>query len=162
MNRIANRSRLLKDLFEHEVLEPALFGHDRVPCDPLPLWLDHVAVKISHPNRILRDHSDLAIAKKEYVARMLQDGRHVRRHKKLPVAKADNDRRSFANGNNSVGFVDRNDRQCKDPRNSLTAFSTACSSERFVLFFIMADKVRDDLGVGLGFESAAVSRQPFL
>src|SRR5207237_6466927 len=35
--RVAHRTRLLINLFEHEMLEPAFFRHDRVPGDVLDL-----------------------------------------------------------------------------------------------------------------------------
>ena len=43
---VADGARLLIDFLEHEVLEAALFRHDRVPGDVLHLALDGLAVEI--------------------------------------------------------------------------------------------------------------------
>src|SRR5262249_53003730 len=44
---IAYGSRLLVNLFEHEMLEPAFFGLDRVPVDALDLRLDPRSLPVS-------------------------------------------------------------------------------------------------------------------
>src|SRR2546426_3964944 len=38
---VADGPRLLVDLFQHEVLEAGLLGHDRIPGDALHLGSDH-------------------------------------------------------------------------------------------------------------------------
>src|SRR3954471_6584677 len=61
LHGIANGTRLLKYLFEHEMFEPAFFGHYRVPRDSLSGRLDDAPVKISHAYRVFCDDSYLAV-----------------------------------------------------------------------------------------------------
>ena len=45
-------ARLLEDFLLHEMLEAALFGHDRVPGDVLGLAIDGVTLKIHDANTV--------------------------------------------------------------------------------------------------------------
>src|SRR5207244_226341 len=74
---VAHGARLLKDLFEHEVLEAALLRHNRVPGYVLHLACDGIAVEIRERNTARRDYSKVAIRQEEKVARVIQDRRHV-------------------------------------------------------------------------------------
>ncbi len=130
LDGIADGARLLVDLLEHEMLEAALLRHDRVPGDPLLLGFDDIAVKIGDADRVFGQDRDLVVAEKENVARVCEDRRNVGRDKKFAVAQADHDRRAFANGDDRVGFVHRNDRQRKNAAQLATAFRTAFSSDK--------------------------------
>ena len=152
LNRVANGTRLLVYLLEHEMLEAALLRHDRVPRDPLLLRLDDVAVKIRDADRIFRQDRDLAVAEKENVARVLQDRRDVGRDKKFAVAQTDDDRRTFANGDDRIGLVDRNYRKCKNSLEFLHRFADGQLRATDFRVYVMSDQMSDDLSVGLGLE----------
>src|ERR1700733_9359378 len=78
---VAHRARLLEDFLLHEMFEPALFRHDRVPRNMLRLPLDRASLEIHHANALRRQHRQLAIAQKEHAARMLQNRRNVTGYK---------------------------------------------------------------------------------
>ena len=50
--RVAHGARLLEDFLLHEMLEAALFGHDRVPGDVLRRAIDRVAFEIDDAGRL--------------------------------------------------------------------------------------------------------------
>src|SRR5215510_5929704 len=73
LHRIAHGAWLLVNFLEHEMLEAALFSHDRIPRDPLNRWLHRVAFKVDYTNGVLVNDRDLAIAEEKDVASVLQD-----------------------------------------------------------------------------------------
>ena len=152
LRSVAHGTRLLIDLFEHKVLKSALLSHDRVPCDPLLLGLDNVAVKICNADRVLGQDRDLAITEKENVTRMVENGGNVRRDKKLAVAKADHNRRPLANRNDHVGLIHRDDGQGKDALKFLHRLSDGKLEREPLGVDIVADQMSNDLGIGLGLE----------
>jgi hypothetical protein len=105
---------LLVNLLEHEVLEPALLGHDRVPGDALGVRLDGVALEVRHAHRVLGEHGQLAVAEEEDVARVLEDGGHVGGDEVLAVAEADDDGRPLPDGDDRVRLFGRDDRERED------------------------------------------------
>ena len=58
---VTHSAGLLVDFFQHEVLEPALFGHDRVPGDVLHLAHDGPAGEVGELNTVGRDAGNVAI-----------------------------------------------------------------------------------------------------
>ena len=159
---VADGPRLLIDLLEHEVLEPAFFGHDRVPSDPLLLRLDDVTVKIRNADRILGQHCDLPVAEKEHVARVLKYRRNVRCDKEFPVAQADHDRRALANGYDRVWFVNRDDRKGKDAPQFLDRFSDRRFQGKVFLLLVVSDQMSNHFGIGLGLKVASRSMRAVL
>jgi hypothetical protein len=93
---------------------------------------------------------------------VLQDRRNVRRDKEFAVAKTDDDRRTLANGDDRVRLVHRDDRERKDPAKLLDRFPRRFLEREILLVLVMTDQVSDDLGVGFGFEVAAVRLQAAL
>src|SRR6185369_5563507 len=73
LHRVANGARLLVNLLEHEMLEAALFRHDRIPRDPLNRRLHRIAFEVCHAHRVTIDDRDLAVAEKKDVTRVLQN-----------------------------------------------------------------------------------------
>ncbi len=112
--RIANRARLLVNLFEHEVLEAALLRQNRIPGDMLDLPLYRPAVKIREMHAIGGDHGHISVRQKENVARVMQDRGHIRRHEVFVVAQPDHRRRPVARRHNLVRIVGRNHRHRKN------------------------------------------------
>src|ERR1051325_10526546 len=70
LHGVANGARLLVNLLEHEMLEAALFRHDRIPRDPLNRRLHRIAFEVCHAHGVAIDDRDLAVAEKEDVARV--------------------------------------------------------------------------------------------
>src|SRR5262245_696290 len=89
---VADGARLLVNLLEHEMLEPALFGLDRVPVYALDLRLDLRAPPVGDAHAAARQRDDFVVAQEENVARIRQQRRNVRGHEIFAVAKADDDR----------------------------------------------------------------------
>src|SRR5499426_4624845 len=59
---VADGARLLVNLLEHEMLEPALFGLDRVPVDALNLRLDLDSPPVGDARAGARQRDDLVVA----------------------------------------------------------------------------------------------------
>src|SRR5208282_2924301 len=84
--RVADGARLLEDFLLHEMLEAALFGHDRVPGDVLGRPLDRMAFEIAELNTLRSENSHFAVAKEENAAGVLEDRRNVASDEEFMVA----------------------------------------------------------------------------
>ena len=102
--RVADGARLFEDFLLHEMLEAALFGHDRVPGDVLGGAIDRMAFKIDEANALRSKHGDFAIAEEENAAGVLQDRGNVAGDEKFVFAEADDDGRAQPRGDNFVGI----------------------------------------------------------
>ena len=87
------------------MFEAAFLRRNRVPGDALLFRFDDVAVKIGDAHRIFRQHGDFLFAQIKNIARVLQNRGNVAGDKKFAVAETDDDRRTFADGDDFVGFV---------------------------------------------------------
>src|SRR6516162_8512935 len=74
---ITHSAGLLKDFFEHEMLEATLLRHDGVPSDVLYLTSNGIAVKVGQLDALRSDHREVAVAEEEKVTGVIQDGRYV-------------------------------------------------------------------------------------
>ena len=83
LHGVANGTRLLVNFLEHEMLEAALFRHDRIPGNSLDRGLDRIAFEVGYANGVSVDDGHLAVAEKKDVARVLQNWRNIRSDKKL-------------------------------------------------------------------------------
>ena len=163
---VADGARLLVNFLEHEVLEAALFRHDRVPGHVLYLALDRLSVEIRQLHAGGSDNGEVAIGEKENVARVIKNGGNVGGDKVFVVAQADHQRRTVARGDDFVRLVDGDDRQSKDsaeffhgPANRLLESGlVAVASFEKMLF----DQMSDDFGIGFGRELVAFLDQLFL
>ena len=106
---VAHGARLLVDFLQHEMLEAALLRHDGVPGDVLHLAGDGLAFEVGELHARGRDDGEVAIAEKEQVAGVVQDGRHIAGDEVFVLAQADDRRRAIASGDNLVGLVGRDD-----------------------------------------------------
>jgi hypothetical protein len=52
-----------------------------------------LAIEVAEPHSVRCEHGQVAIGQEEHVARVVQDGGHVRRHEILVVAQSDHHRR---------------------------------------------------------------------
>ena len=108
---VANGARLLINFLEHEMLEAALFRHDRVPGHVLHLALDRLAVEVGELHAVGSDHRHVAVGQKENVARVIENRGHVGGHEVFVVPQADHRRRAIARRHDLVGIVGRDHRQ---------------------------------------------------
>jgi hypothetical protein len=115
----ARRGALLVDFFEHEVLEPTLFGHDRIPGHVLDLAHDGLAVEVGELDAIGSDDGEIAIGQEEQVAGVIENGGHIGGDKIFVFSEADHGGRAIASGDNLVRFLDRYHRNRKDARQFL-------------------------------------------
>ena len=90
------------------MFEAALFRLDGVPGNTLSFRLDLVAVKVCDPDGVLGHDGNFAVAKKENVARVLENRGHVGSNKEFPVADADNHRWPEPRRNDRIRFVSAN------------------------------------------------------
>ena len=128
---IAHRAGLLENFLLHEMLEAALFGHDRVPANVLGRTVDDVTLEVRELHSLRGEHGDFAIAEEKHAARVRENSRNVAGDEKFMIAKADDDGWSEARGNDFVGIFGRDGNQRVGAPIILTAFSTASSSEEF-------------------------------
>ncbi len=92
----------------------------------------------------------LAVVEEHDVARVAQDRRHVRGDEVFAVADADDDRRAVADRHQLFRIVGRQQHQREQSAHALHRAQHGVL-EAVVLPFLL-DQVRDDFGVGLGFE----------
>src|SRR5882762_4450423 len=155
--RVADGARLLENLLLHEMLVPALFGHDGIPGDMLGGALDRATVVIHHADALLREYSYVAIGQKKYLAGVLEERRDVAGHKKLAIAQADHGGRSHARGHDFVRVFRGHEYQRIDAAQFFQR-PADCFLKRRILG-ILFDEVCDDFGVGFGDELMALALQ---
>ena len=126
---VAHGARLLVDFLEHEVLEAALFRHDRVPGHVLHLADDGLSVEVGELYAFWRDDGEVAVAEEEQVARVIQDRGHVGGDEVFVFAQTDDRRRAIARGNDLVRFIDRDHGQREDAGQLSDRLADASSSE---------------------------------
>ncbi len=120
---VLNGARLLVNLLEHEVLEAALFRHDRVPGDALGLALHLLALEIGDAHALLGDDRDLAVGEKEEVASVIEQCGYVAGDKIFVFAEADYDRRTVAGGYYFARFIGGDDDQRENARQFFHRFA---------------------------------------
>ena len=163
---VADRARLLVDFLQHEMLEAALFRHDRVPGDVLHLARDGLAFEVGELHAGRRDDGEVAVGEEEQVARVIENRRHVAGDEVFVLAQADDRRRPVARGNNLVGLVGRDDRDREHAGQQLHRLANRFFQRNLVPVAVGAevllDQVGDDFGVGLGAELVAFVDQLLL
>src|SRR5579863_120718 len=97
---VAHRARLLENLLLHEMFEPALFRHDRVPSHMLRLAVDRVSIEIHHADALRRQDREFAIAQEEHAARVLQNCGNVAGDEKFLFAESYHDGWTHPSGHN--------------------------------------------------------------
>src|SRR5271156_5758402 len=65
---VAHGARLLEDFLLHEMLEAALFSHDRVPGDVLDRTGDGVAFEVHQTDALRCEYSHFTIAEEENIS----------------------------------------------------------------------------------------------
>ncbi len=70
---IADGARLLIDFLEHEMLEAALFRHDRVPGHVLYLARNRLSIEIGEPHAVWSDDCQIAVCEEEKIARVIEN-----------------------------------------------------------------------------------------
>ncbi len=154
--RVADGARLLEDFLLHEMLEAALFRHDRIPGDVLGRARDRVAFEIAELHALRREHGHFAVAEEENAARVREDRRDVARDEKLVVAEADDDRRPQARRDDFVRVLRGDGHQGVGAGHRLHGFAHGFFERRVFREFL--DQVGDDFRVGFGDELVALGR----
>ncbi len=163
---VTHRARLLVDFLEHEMLEPALFRHDRVPGDVLHLADDGLSVEVGELHAFRRNHGQVAIAQEEQVASVIKNRRNVGGDEIFVFAQTDDRRRAIARGHDLVRLIDRNHRQ-REHAGQLTHRLADALFERGAMTIrglqkILLDQVSDDFSIGLGGEACGLPRSAFV
>ena len=164
-SRIADGARLLVDFLEHEVLEAALFRHDRIPGHVLHLARDGLSVEVRELHAVGGNDGHVAVGEEENVPRVMEDGGNVGGHEIFVVAEADYRRRSVARGNDLVRFVSGDHGQRKNAGELLHRLANRIFQRRPMTvgrLRILFDQVGNDFGVGLGGELVAFLDELFL
>src|SRR5262245_43938135 len=157
---VADGARLLVNLLEHEMLEPALFGLDRVPVDALNLRLDLRALPVGDADAATRQCYDFVVAQEEEVARVRQQRRNVRGYELFAVAQSDDDRRAEPRGHDLFRLVLRyRDQRVDPPQFGQRATEGRFKPAQWILTQMFLDQVSDDLGVGLGLKGMILALQ---
>src|SRR5215469_17955286 len=102
---VADRSRLLINFLEHEMLEAALLRHDRVPVHVLGCALHGIAVEIRYSRTLARDGRKIAVGEEEKIPRVIQQRRNIGSHEVFVLAQSYNDWRTIARRKDFVWFV---------------------------------------------------------
>src|SRR6185436_3371859 len=153
---IADGARLLKNLLEHEVLVPTLFGHDWVPQNMLDLAVEGLAVEVGEADAFWGEDGHVAVHEKEHVAGVVQNGRDVGGHEVLVVAETDHGRRSGTDRYDLIGIAAGDDGQGEHAVDLLDGGADGGLQGGILAVVILFDQVGDDFGVGLGDEAVAL------
>ena len=127
---VTNRARLLVDFLEHEVLEAALFRHDRVPGHMLHLADDRLSVEVGELHAFRRNHGQVAIAQEEQVASVIENRGNIGGDEVFVLAQADDGRRAIAGGHNFVRLIDRDHGQSENAGQLADRFADALFERR--------------------------------
>jgi hypothetical protein len=95
---VLERLRLLVDLLQHEVLEAALFGLDRVPVQSLDLAVERLSLAVEDPRLVVGQPGQVAVFEEHHVLGVGQERRRVRGQELLAVADAQHQRRPLPGG----------------------------------------------------------------
>ncbi len=156
---VADRLGLLVDFLHHEVLEAALFRRARAPGHVVDLLVQLLALQRIDADPGGREDRELLVFQIEDVPRMVQNRGDVRGDEILAFPDSDNQRAVFADRDDFVRLLDRDDAERVAALHHGGRFFDRLQQ---VALVEMVDQVRDDLGVGLRIKAVAQARQPFL
>ena len=141
--------RLLEDLLAHEPVVAVLLGGREVPVDVVALALGRRAVEPGHLHALAGDGHHLVLAELERLAGVLDERRHVGAEEVLAVAEAHDERGVTARRHDTRGVLgvdgdegERPGQQLADPLHG--------DGEVGAGLELALEKMRDDLGVGVG------------
>src|SRR5258706_6352619 len=155
-DRVADRARLLEDLLLHEAVVAALLRLNGVPLHELLLARDRGSVEGLDRDGVGSDSRHRAVVQDLDVARVREERRDVARDEVLALAVADDDRVAAV-----LRDQDLARRRLVDHRDRARALEPAERAahrllQRRAALARLVDQVRDDLGVGVALEHAAV------
>ena len=138
----------------------ALFRLDGVPLNAGDGAVDGVAVKVGQLHAGQGQDGHIAVGQEVDVARVVQHAGHIRSHKGLALAHADDHGRTKAGGHNLVRLGGRQNPQRKGPGQPLDRaadghFQRNRLAGCFGVLLHLLNEVGDDLGVGFGDELVA-------
>ena len=156
---VLDRRRLLEDLLEHEVVEPAALDLVQIPVDLADAALELLRALIENRVAVARQHRDIAVVEIDDFARLRQNRRDVAGDVVLAVAEADEKRAALPRRDDLVLVL------AGDDRDSVGAFDLPEGFDHGVLEISVErlfDQVSDDFGIGLGDEGVAVGDELLL
>ena len=151
---VANDTRLLVDLLEHEIGVAALLGHVEVPVHVRDLGLDGVSLGVGVLDALGRELCELTVLEHHDVARGLDEGDDVGGDVGALLAAADDDGRVFAGDGDHAGLVGADDGQAVGSHDAAAGVADS-RHEVAALGVGLLDEVREDLGVGIGAKRVA-------
>ena len=147
------------------MFEAAFFRQDGVPTDVLDAPRDRVAVEVGQLDAVRSEDGHVTVSHEEEVARVIQDGRHVARHKVFVFAQADHRGRPLADCDDLVEVLGRDDGQSKhafELADRLAHRILQAGRPAAALFgagaqpvLVFLDQVRNDFRVRLGREAVS-------
>ncbi len=153
-DRLVERLRLLEDLFEHEVGEPAFLGILDAPVHEFDPPLDLLALVVDL--NVLRGYlGDIPVLQKDDTLGMLEEGRHIRCGEELAVADAEHQGTAVTGGDDPV-VVGRYREDCIG---SFQERYRLCDCIEEIAGVLLFKKVDDHLGIGLGAEGVTALDQ---
>ena len=157
--RVLQALRLLEDLLQHEVVEPAPLDRGQVPLDLVDRLVDEVRLEVADAIAVAAQHRHLAVVEVHHRAGVLQQRRRVRRHEELPVAHAHEQRRALPGRHQHARLVGRDE---GEPVGAIDVAQRRRDRFLEVARVELAHEVREHLGVGLRLEhvTAALERLP--
>src|SRR5215469_339762 len=155
--RVPNGARLFENFLLHEMLEPTLFRHDRVPRNLRRRTVDRLTFEVAETNALWGQNSHLAITEKEDAARMLQNGRNIARHEEFTIAQTHHDWGPQPSGHDLVRIFCGNRHQSVGTCHRLDGLPNRFLEWRVLREFF--DNVGDDFGVRLGDKFVAISEK---
>ena len=147
------------------MLKSALFRLNRIPRNMLHLAHHGLPVKICELDAVRRDNGHVAVGKKENIAGVMKNRRHIGRNKILVVAQTDHSRRSIASGDNLIRLVGRDHGKRKHSGELLYGLAHGVFQVRPLAIRwrgIFFDQMSNDFGVGLGREFVPFFGELFL
>ena len=127
---VAHGARLLINFLEHEVLEAALFRHDRVPGDVLHLAHDGLAVEVGELHAFGSDDGEIAVGRERTDRACDRESREHRTRRSIRLCPG-RSRRAGRCGRRRSCWAHRSEitASAKTPVSCFTVLRTASSSD---------------------------------
>src|SRR5262245_13911893 len=114
-DRVLDRNGLLINFFEHEMLVPALFRHDRIPGDVLELRPPMLTRVIEQANAVACNDGNFMIVEEKDRSCVGKHGWNVGRDKAFAIDGADDQRIPFPYRNDLLRVIRRHTSESKQP-----------------------------------------------
>ncbi len=105
--RVTDGARLLVDLLQHEVFEPALLGARHVVFHDDRLGVQRVPLEVGEDHPLAPGLNDLPLLDRDHGGRAIEHGGDVGREQRLAVTQSHDERRRDPHPNDEAGLVRR-------------------------------------------------------